>query len=95
MMKSRVIKRSIAVGEHRTSVSLEEAFWKGLKDIASDRRLTLSALVGMIDSERRDANLSSAIRLFVLDYYRTMISAGAHGVRSEAPAEPIRSTQTG
>lgn len=69
-MKSPVIKRSIVIAGHKTSVSLEDAFWKGLKDIAGARDMTLSELVAAIDSERRHGNLSSAIRLFVLDHYR-------------------------
>jgi predicted DNA-binding ribbon-helix-helix protein len=72
-MKSLVVKRSIAVSGHKTSVTLEAAFWNGLKQIASDRNLTLSELVTAIDSERLNANLSSAIRLFVLDHYRAEI----------------------
>jgi predicted DNA-binding ribbon-helix-helix protein len=56
-------------------VSLEDAFWKGLKEIATDRDLTLSELVGNIDADRRHGNLSSAIRLFVLDHYRVHQSA--------------------
>jgi predicted DNA-binding ribbon-helix-helix protein len=54
-------------------VSLEDAFWKGLKEIAGGRDMTLSELVATIDSDRRHGNLSSAIRLFVLDHYRSMI----------------------
>jgi predicted DNA-binding ribbon-helix-helix protein len=69
-MKSPVVKRSIVIAGHKTSVSLEDAFWKGLKDIATARNVTLSDLVAAIDSERQQGNLSSAIRLFVLDYYR-------------------------
>lgn len=76
-MKSLIVKRSIVVAGHKTSVSLEEAFWKGLKEIASDRELTLSKMVGTIDSERLNGNLSSAIRLFVLDHYRTLIGSAA------------------
>ena len=76
-MKSLVVKRSIAIGGHKTSVTLEEAFWNGLKEIASDRHLTLSDLVTAIDSERLSANLSSAIRLFVLDHYRTTVAPAA------------------
>jgi predicted DNA-binding ribbon-helix-helix protein len=76
-MKSPVVKRSIVIAGHKTSVSLEEAFWTGLKDIAASRRMTLSDLVGAIDSDRRHGNLSSAIRLFVLDHYQTrMLSNG-------------------
>ncbi len=81
-MKSLVIKRSIVVGGHKTSVSLEEAFWKGLKEIASNRSVTLSELVSSIDSGRLHRNLSSAIRLFVLDHYRTIIGSAESERRS-------------
>jgi predicted DNA-binding ribbon-helix-helix protein len=80
-MKSPVVKRSIVIAGHKTSVSLEDAFWKGLKDIAGGRDMTLSELVAAIDSERRHGNLSSAIRLFVLDHYRSQ-SADDKGERS-------------
>jgi predicted DNA-binding ribbon-helix-helix protein len=69
-MKSPVVKRSIVIAGHKTSVSLEDAFWQGLKQIAAERDVTLSDLVASIDTDRRQGNLSSAIRLFVLDYYR-------------------------
>jgi predicted DNA-binding ribbon-helix-helix protein len=69
-MKSPVISRSINISGHKTSVSLEEAFWSALKDIAHERGETLSHLVGSIDAKHQFANLSSAIRLFVLEYYR-------------------------
>ena len=69
-MKSPVIKRSIVIAGHKTSVSLEDAFWTGLKEIADDRNMTLSELVSSIDTDRQHGNLSSAIRLFVLDHYR-------------------------
>ena len=70
-MKSPVVKRSIVIAGHKTSVSLEDAFWTGLKEIAAQRGMTLSELVASIDSDRRHGNLSSAIRLFVLDHYRS------------------------
>jgi len=73
-MKSPVVKRSIVIAGHKTSVSLEDAFWKGLKEIATGRDMTLSDLVAAIDSERQHGNLSSAIRLFVLDFYRNRLS---------------------
>ena len=73
-MKSPVVKRSIVIAGHKTSVSLEDAFWKGLKEIAAERGVTLSELVASIDSDRRHGNLSSAIRLFVLDHYRNQIN---------------------
>jgi predicted DNA-binding ribbon-helix-helix protein len=70
-MKSPVVKRSIVLGGHKTSVSLEEAFWIGMKEVAGQRSMTLSELVGEIDTNRHQGNLSSAIRLFVLDYFRS------------------------
>ena len=76
-MKSPVVKRSIVIAGHKTSVSLEDAFWTGLKDVATSRNITLSELVALIDSERRQGNLSSAIRLFVLDHYRALAGSGA------------------
>ncbi len=75
-MKSPVIKRSIVIAGHKTSVSLEDAFWTGLKEIATARNMTLSDMVAMIDSQRHHGNLSSAIRLFVLDHYRVGARAG-------------------
>ena len=61
-MKSSVVKRSIVVGGHKTSVSLEEAFWSGMKEISRARSTTLSRLVSEIDANRNQGNLSSAIR---------------------------------
>ena len=72
--KSAVIKRSIVIAGHKTSVSLEDAFWKGLKEIAGGHHLSLSHLIASIDSVRQHGNLSSAIRLFVLDFYRAQLS---------------------
>jgi len=74
-MKSPVVKRSIVVAGHKTSVSLEEAFWNGMKEISGQRSLTLSELVGEIDGARTQGNLSSAIRLFVLDHFRCRASS--------------------
>jgi len=76
-MKPPVVKRSIVVAGHKTSVSLEEAFWNGMKEISGLRNITLSELVGEIDGNRQQGNLSSAIRLFVLDYFRTRAQAAA------------------
>jgi predicted DNA-binding ribbon-helix-helix protein len=85
-MKSPVVKRSIVIAGHKTSVSLEDAFWKGLKEIATGRDMTLSDLVASIDTERRHGNLSSAIRLFVLDYYRAQIADERGELTREAAA---------
>jgi predicted DNA-binding ribbon-helix-helix protein len=84
-MKSPVIKRSIVIAGHKTRVSLEDAFWRGLKEIALSRGVTLSDLVAAIDSERQLGNLSSAIRLFVLDHYKARI--GVHADGRPAPRE--------
>ena len=91
-MKSPVVKRSIVIAGHKTSVSLEDAFWRGLKDIAGDRGVTLSDLVASIDTGRHHGNLSSAIRLFVLDHYRaktgpTADPAGNPGGKPDADGE--------
>jgi predicted DNA-binding ribbon-helix-helix protein len=67
------LKRSIFIDGHRTSVTVEDAFWKGLRESAGVRRMSLSKLVASIDAERRHDNLSSAIRLFVLDFYYQLI----------------------
>jgi predicted DNA-binding ribbon-helix-helix protein len=91
-MKSPVVKRSIVITGHKTSVSLEDAFWSGLKDIAASRNMTLSELVASIDGDRRQGNLSSAIRLFVLDHYRTL--AGGAGVRESETRSPGTSRTT-
>jgi predicted DNA-binding ribbon-helix-helix protein len=74
-MKSMVIKRSIYLAGHKTSVSLEDDFWKALKEIARGRNMTLSELVYEIDAQRQTGNLSSSIRLFVLAFYTGKVSA--------------------
>ena len=73
-MKSRIVKRSIRLHGHKTSVSLEDEFWSALKVIAGRRLMNLSDLVTAIDGQRRHGNLSSAIRLFALDFYRNQAS---------------------
>jgi predicted DNA-binding ribbon-helix-helix protein len=72
-MKSLVVKRSVVVAGHKTSVSLEDPFWKSLKEIATSREVSLSDLLAAIDSGRHHGNLSSAIRLFVLNFYREQL----------------------
>jgi predicted DNA-binding ribbon-helix-helix protein len=69
-MKSSIIKRSVVIEGHKTSISLEDAFWRGLKEIARTQQATLSNIVAEIDKTRQQGNLSSAIRLFVLDRVR-------------------------
>lgn len=63
---TRLRKRSIVIAGHRTSISLEDAFWSALKSLATERGTSVAAQVARIDAERGDANLSSAIRVFVL-----------------------------
>jgi predicted DNA-binding ribbon-helix-helix protein len=81
-MKSPVVKRSIVVRGHKTSVSLEEAFWNSMKEISRERSVT--ELVGEIDTNRQQGNLSSAIRLFVLDHFRTLAVGPTSGTRPRA-----------
>lgn len=88
-MKSPVVKRSIVIAGHKTSVSLEDPFWQGLREIALTRNMTLSDVVASIDTDRHEGNLSSAIRLFVLDYYRAM--SIEHRRATTAPRETATS----
>ena len=76
-MTSTVIKRSIVIGGHKTSVSLEEPFWTALKEIARQRGTTLSELVTTINAGRQNSNLSSLVRLFVLQFYQNETSSGS------------------
>ena len=69
-MKSLIIKRSVFVKNHKTSISLEDDFWQGLIEIARSRRVSISRLLTSIDADREFANLSSAIRLFVLRFFK-------------------------
>ena len=69
-MKSAIIKRAIMIDGHKTSISLEDAFWSILMEIAHAEGATMSELVAKIDKTRKQGNLSSAVRLFVLDRVR-------------------------
>lgn len=69
-MKSTITKRSVVIAGHKTSVSLEEPFWNAVRDITEARATTVSVLLHEIDSSRTNANLSSAVRVFVLEYIR-------------------------
>ena len=72
-----VVKRSVSIAGHRTSISLEEPFWEGLREIAERDKLSVQALLGRIDAERGEQNLSSAIRVFVLNDLRDRLAADA------------------
>ncbi|WP_342361329.1 ribbon-helix-helix domain-containing protein [Terrarubrum flagellatum] len=65
-LDARNVKRSLSIAGHRTSISLEEPFWRALKDIATQDGVSLAALVARIDGERKGVGLSSALRLHVL-----------------------------
>ena len=84
-MKSPVSKRSIVVSGHKTSVSLEDQFWNSLKEIARERNMTLVELVGAIDADRQNGNLSSAIRLFVFGVYRDQVAGRQDRTREALP----------
>jgi predicted DNA-binding ribbon-helix-helix protein len=83
-----VVKRSIVVAGQKTSVSLEEEFWTAFRDIARSRGVQLASLVGEIDSNRRQRNLSSAIRLFVLAHFQAL-AAKAENSSVESPFRGI------
>jgi predicted DNA-binding ribbon-helix-helix protein len=67
---SHPVKRSFTIGGHRTSISLEGPFWEALKEAASRKRMPLSRLIAQIDEKRGKSGLSSAVRVWLLDYYR-------------------------
>jgi predicted DNA-binding ribbon-helix-helix protein len=73
-VESLVFKRSVVIAGHKTSVWLEEEFWNSVKEIAGERNMTVTELVGEIDVNRQHANLSSAIRLFVIGVYRDQLA---------------------
>jgi predicted DNA-binding ribbon-helix-helix protein len=85
-MKSMIAKRSIMINNHKTSVSLEDEFWNALKEIAQQRNQRLSALIAQIDNERTTGNLSSALRLFVLDQYRSGSGGSARSDKAVSTA---------
>jgi len=69
LLPSQVFPRAIKVNGRKTAVSLEDAFWKALKEIAAHKKISVARLVSQIDKERVGSTLSSALRLFVLHYY--------------------------
>jgi predicted DNA-binding ribbon-helix-helix protein len=86
-MNRGIVKRSVAIAGHRTSVSLEQPFWDALRDVAGQGGVSVQALIGEIDAGRGEQNLSSAIRVFVLDAVR----ADAFRAGPPALAPPDRS----
>ena len=75
-MTSAVMKRSVIIGGHKTSVSLEDEFWMQLKEIADAKQTTVSQLLAQIDERREHSNLSSAICVYVLEYFRNLANTG-------------------
>ena len=69
-MKSTILKRSVKVNRHKTSISLEDPFWEGLNEIAQLKNVSIARLLEQIDQGRTGRNLSSAIRIFVLAYFQ-------------------------
>jgi predicted DNA-binding ribbon-helix-helix protein len=74
-MNSSVKKRSIVIGSHKTSISLEDTFWACVRQIARERATTLPKLIGMLNAARNGGNLSSTIRVFVLEHYRNNVAS--------------------
>ncbi len=89
-MQSRLVRRSVIVAGQKISFELEEAFWRGLKEMAAWRDMTLPDLVASIDNGTSSENLPSAIRLFVLNFYRHQLFAADHLLRSVAPLPDLR-----
>jgi predicted DNA-binding ribbon-helix-helix protein len=89
MKESSIRKRTVMIGGQKTGVTLEDEFWKGMREISRARGMTLSELVAEIDAAREQNNLSSAVRLFVLDYYR----GRAVGPTGKVPPHEVRDSQ--
>ena len=84
----KVAKRSILLAGHKTSVSLEEQFWSALKEIAREKGISVSALVLRVDSSRERGNLSSALRTFVLEHFRSRAALQLQPGVTEVTGEP-------
>jgi predicted DNA-binding ribbon-helix-helix protein len=89
MKGSSIVKRSVVVGGLKTSVSLEDEFWNVMREISKARGMTLSELVAEIKTGRQEGNLSSAIRLFVLEHFRSR----AVGPTGKLPQHEVRDSQ--
>jgi predicted DNA-binding ribbon-helix-helix protein len=81
-LRSSICKRSVTIGGHKTSVTLEDVFWQGLRDIALARNVAVSALLDEINGSRACNNLSSHIRMFVLEYFRAQTAQAADTLRA-------------
>jgi predicted DNA-binding ribbon-helix-helix protein len=74
-MKSTIVKHSVVINGHKTSVSLEPAFWSIVREIASGENTTVSAVLRRVDGDRKHSNLSSAVRVYVLEHVRAQVAA--------------------
>jgi predicted DNA-binding ribbon-helix-helix protein len=92
-MKSAITKRSVVIGGHKTSVSLEEPFWNAVREIAGHQQMTVSSLLRQIDLGRNNANLSSAIRVYVLESLRSQVTA--HEPNGARPGEALWTSPLG
>jgi predicted DNA-binding ribbon-helix-helix protein len=93
-MKSSVIKRSVKIDGRTTSVSLEDAFWSALKEIARGRSMTLAELVTSINTKREQPNLSSGIRVFVLDHFHIRINKETDAENALPNVEPVQQAKS-
>ncbi|MFN3658539.1 MAG: ribbon-helix-helix domain-containing protein [Pseudolabrys sp.] len=95
-MKSAIVKRSVVLEGHKTSVSLENEFWEGLREIAEQQKSNLSSLVRQIDRDRTKGNLSSAIRVFVLNHFHAQAARAPSPERRPGEATwPTESARAG
>ena len=79
------MKRSIVIAGHKTSISIEEPFWKSLREIAAAKEMKTAELVAFIDNDRQQGNLSSHIRLFVLEYYQAKAATPNQAEQTTSP----------
>ena len=86
-MTSKIEKRSVTIGGHKSSVSLEDTFWANLQGIARAQGCAVSNLIAEIDKGRQVGNLSSAIRVFVLEYFRAKANGQAESGRAASSEE--------
>jgi predicted DNA-binding ribbon-helix-helix protein len=89
--KSPIVKRGVLVAGHKTSISLEDAFWGALKEIAANRNVRVLDLIATINKDRQHPNLSSVLRLFVLDHYRAQADARRSAEGPIEKGHPVRS----
>src|SRR5882757_4544699 len=90
-MKSAIAKRSIVLNQHKTSISLEDDFWNCLRAIADEKKMKLTTLLLQIDKDRNNANLSSAIRVFVFNEMRAQAAQSALAANGTAGNWPVES----